>query len=102
MGTGGALAERLVHRYAVCDRAATWKELPARRRVHDRFTGAAEALTGEELRVFADLSLVDEIDVAEHVPGFLDDHGGYFRRLTAAWTPLISPAVAADATRVFG
>jgi hypothetical protein len=101
-GLIGGEAERLVYRYAACDRAATWAELPARRRLHDRFTGEEETLTGAEVRDFADLTLVNEIDVAEHAPRFRDAHGAYFRRLTAAWTPLLSPAVAADAAHVFG
>jgi len=52
------------------------------------------------LRSFADLSLVNELDVAEHAPGFLDQHGTYFRRLTGAWSRTLSPSVVADARRV--
>jgi hypothetical protein len=98
----GSEAEELVHRYGGCDRARTWSELPARRRVQSRFTGDDEELGPATLRDFADLSLVNEVDVAEHDPGFLERHGDYFRRLTLAWTPLLSPAVAAEAARVFG
>ncbi|RBY95994.1 hypothetical protein DQ237_12775 [Blastococcus sp. TF02-8] len=100
-GIDGAAAEELVHRYGACDRRATWPELAATRRVHDRHTGAAEELDDEELRAFADLSLVNEVDVAEHAPGFLDEHGGYFRRLTEQWAPALSPAVLAEARRAF-
>jgi len=98
----GADVERVVYRYAACDRAKTWRELPATRRVWDRFTGTAEELGDDALRDFADLSLVNELDVAEQVPGFVDEHGDYFRRLTASWQELLSPAVAAEASRVFG
>jgi hypothetical protein len=69
--------------------------------VWDRFTGTAENL-GDELRAFADLSIVNELDVAEHEPAFLDRHTNYFRRVTTAGAELLSPAVAEEASRVLG
>ncbi|WP_104526347.1 DUF6817 domain-containing protein [Blastococcus atacamensis] len=103
IGIVGPAAEELVHRYGACDRDRTWPELPTARRVHDRHTGAATELDDQQLRDFADLSLVTEIDVAEHgPPGFLDEHGGYFRRLTEEWAPVLSPEVVAAARRAFG
>ena len=101
-GLIGPEAELLVHRYGACDRKRTWPELPTTRQVHDRHTGTAEVLVDAELRDFADLSLVNEIDVAEHAPGLLEQHGAYFRRLTRGWESLLSPTVAAEARRVFG
>ena len=59
-------------------------------------------LTPEEARAFAELSLVNELDVAEHSSGFLDRHGDYFRRLTVGWTPLLGTAVVEEARRVLG
>ncbi|RBY94359.1 hypothetical protein DQ244_03280 [Blastococcus sp. TBT05-19] len=100
-GIVGPDAEELVHRYGACDRGATWAELATARRVHDRHTGAVEDLDGDRLRAFADLSLVNEIDVAEHAPGFLGQHGPYFRQLTEDWAPVLSPAVLAEARRAF-
>jgi hypothetical protein len=70
--------------------------------VRNRFTGDDEHLGPAALRDFAELSLVNEMDVAEQAPGFLDRHGEFFRRLMVAWTPLLSPAVAAEAARTFG
>jgi Domain of unknown function (DUF6817) len=96
----GPDVEALVYRYAACDRATTWRELPATRRVRDRFTGTDEVLTDVELREFATLSRVNELDVAEHAPGFIEDYSDYFRRLTAVWSPLLPPAVVDDARRV--
>lgn len=57
---------------------------------------------GAELQAFADLSIVNELDVAEHSEEFLGRYGDYFRRLTASWAALLSPAVLADARAVFG
>ncbi len=98
----GEAAERLVHRYGGCARRATWAGLATTRTVHDRWTGAAEVLGDEDLRAFADLSLVNELDVAEHDPGVLDRHGDLLRRLARDWEPVLSPAVAAEARRVLG
>ena len=98
----GTEAEALVHRYGGCDRARTWAELPVSVRCWDRRTGAVEQLDPVGVRDLADLSLVNELDVAEHAPGFLDQHGAYFRRLTASWTPVLSPSVIAAARAVFG
>ena len=96
----GADAERLVYRYGSCDRSRTWGELATTHRVIDRFTGTVEVLTTEDARAFAELSLVNELDVAEHAPGFLNQYGRYFRRLTAEWAPLLGATVMAEAQRV--
>lgn len=101
-GIIGQEAEQLVYRYGACDRKRTWDALPDTRQVRDRFTDACDELDTGELRAFADLSIVNEVDVAENSQEFLDRYGDYFRRLTAAWAPLLSPAVLADARRVFG
>ncbi len=71
----GETAERLVHRYGGCARRRTWDDLAASRTVHDRWTGAAEVRCDDDLRAFADLGLVDELDVAEHDPGALTRYG---------------------------
>jgi hypothetical protein len=101
-GVIGGDAELLVYRYGACDRGRTWGAFPSTRRVHDRFTGRAVVLSDDEARAFAELSLVNEIDVAEHAPGFVDRYGDFFRRLTADWAPLLRPAVTAEAHRVLG
>jgi len=98
----GLEAEQLVYRYGACDRGRTWGELAETAQGWDRFTGSVEVLDAPSLRAFVDLSVVNELDVAEQAPGFLDQHGRYFRRLAAAWAPLLSPPVLADARRVLG
>ena len=98
----GPDAEQLVYRYGACDRDRTWTALADSGRIWDRFTGDCHELDPERLRAFADLSIVNELDVAEHSATFLDRHGDFFRRLTTSWETLLSPAVAADARRVLG
>ncbi|WP_456599711.1 DUF6817 domain-containing protein [Blastococcus sp. SYSU DS0616] len=96
----GAAAEALVHRYGSCDRDRTWEDLASTGLLHDRRTRDVERLDGAQLRAFADLSLVNELDVAEHAPGFVEQHGAYFHRLAEAWAPVLSPAVLTEARRV--
>jgi hypothetical protein len=101
-GMVGEETEQLVYRYGACDRARTWATLADTCRLWDRFTGADQLLDDGQLQAFADLSIVNELDVAEHSEDFLGRYGDYFRRLTAAWSSVLSPAVAGDARRVFG
>ncbi len=101
-GVIGPDAERLVYLYAACDRGRTWMALPATGRVADRFTGEHHDLAPGELRDLADLSTVNELDVAEHSAVFLHRYGAFLRRLVTAWEPLLSPAVRDDARRVLG
>jgi hypothetical protein len=98
----GVDAELLVYQYGACDRRRTWKSLADDGRVWDRFTGTSHELTPTQVRAFADLSLVNELDVAEHSPTFLEQYGDYFRRLATSWEGLLTPAVAAEAARVLG
>jgi hypothetical protein len=70
--------------------------------VWDRFTGGSHALAPEQVRPFTDLSIVNELDVAEQDPTFVTRHGAYFRALFAGWAPLASPAVLAEARRILG
>jgi hypothetical protein len=98
----GDEVEHLVYRYCACDRRESWGALADTGRIRDRFTGDSEVLVGRQLRAFADLSIVNELDVAEHSASFLDEHGEYFRRLTTAWEPLLSAPILAAARAVFG
>lgn len=96
----GDRAEALIYRYGACDRSRTWRALPASRQVWDRFTGVPLPLEPDQVRPFTDLSIVNELDVAEQDPAFVTRHGDYFRTLFDSWAPLASPAVVAEARRV--
>ena len=61
-----------------------------------------EAPTPAELRAFADLSIVNELDVYEHSAEIAAKVGDYFRSVFPSWAPLVSPAVLADCRRVLG
>ncbi len=90
-GIIGEDAEQLVYRYGACDRKRTWDALADTGRVWDRFTATSEVLDRDQLQAFTDLSLVNELDIAEHSADFLGRYGAYFRRLATAWAPLLSP-----------
>lgn len=98
----GDRAEALIYLYGACDRSRTWTALPATRQVWDRFTGGPRDLAPEQVRPFTDLSIVNELDVAEQDATFVPRHGDYFRELFASWAPLASPAVLAEARRLLG
>ncbi len=65
----GPDAEALVHVYGGCDRSRTYPALGTEPLpVVDRYTGAATAISGADLRNFAVLTIVNELDVARHAP----------------------------------
>jgi hypothetical protein len=98
----GPTAEAMVYRYGGCDRGRTWRALPATRLVWSRFNETAESLRPAELRAFADLTIVNELDVYERSAEIAAKAGDYFRSLFPLWEPLASPSVMADCRRVLG
>jgi hypothetical protein len=96
----GEDTEELIYLYGACDRSRTWQALPDTGQVWDRFTAGPRSLAPEQVRPFTDLSIVNELDVAEQDPSFVTRHGAYFRTLFDSWAPLASPAVLAGARRI--
>jgi hypothetical protein len=96
----GAEAEEQVYRYGGCDRGHSWRALATTREIHSRFTGHVEAPEPAQLRDFVDLSIVNELDVAEHDREVARKYGDYFRSVFGDWAGLATPAVIADARRV--
>ncbi|MBM2622405.1 hypothetical protein JIG36_43575 [Actinoplanes sp. LDG1-06] len=95
----GPAAEALVYRYGGCDRDRTWRALPQTQTVWSRFTGHAESPTPAEVRAFADLSIVNELDVYERSDEIAAKAGDYFRSVFPTWAPLASPSVMEDCRR---
>lgn len=98
----GERAEHLIHVYGGCDRSRTWDGFGQTRQVVDRWTGQAAVLPGVLATGFADLSIVNELDVSEQDPDIAARYGPYFRRVFAAWRGVASDAVLAEAERVLG
>jgi hypothetical protein len=101
-GLIGPVAEEHVYRYGGCDRGRTWRALGETGQIWSRFTGHMESPPVAGLRAFADLCIVNELDVAEHDPEIAEKYGDYFRGIFGSWAALASPAVMADARRVLG
>jgi hypothetical protein len=98
----GESAERLVHLYGACDRGRTWRRLPETGEVWNRFTHEVESPGPALLQPFADLSIVNELDVVEQDPAVGEKFGDYFRSLFTSWDQIASPQVTAEARRVLG
>jgi hypothetical protein len=96
----GERAESLVYLYGGCDRGHTWRALSSTGVIRNRFTGTVEAPPPADLRAFVDLSIVNELDVAQHDPGIAADYGDYFRDIFAGWADLASPSVMAEVAAV--
>jgi hypothetical protein len=101
--TVGADVEELVYLYASCDRKFLYPQIGFDDRISfkDRFTGQVFPVSEERLRLFVDLTLANEYDVALVGPGseripvwfssMIDQFGGF-----------ASPAVSAGCQRELG
>lgn len=96
----GPEAELLVYRYGACDRETSWRDLAEHRTVADRFTGTSEELSGEELREFVDLTIINELDVLDHAPKLAPKLRPFLQEQIPRWHSLTSPAVLAEAQRI--
>jgi hypothetical protein len=96
----GRRAESLVYLYGGCDRGRTWRALGATGVIRSRFTGTVEAPSPDDLRAFVDLSIVNELDVAQHDAEMAAKYGDYFRDVFASWADLASPSVMAEVEAV--
>jgi hypothetical protein len=95
-GLIGPEAERLVYIYASCDRAAIYPRLDGTPAVNfrDRFRGEFVALANQELRAFAELTVVNELDVLKHNSELAARHGRSLASLFQRMRPLLSPSAA--------
>ena len=87
----GARTEALVARYCNCDRQDSYPtfvtDAPS---TVDRHTGRRTPLTGTELRAFAELTIVNELDVFAHAPDIAAQQGEAAAKLFRSWLPLVS------------
>ncbi|WP_246212282.1 DUF6817 domain-containing protein [Streptomyces abyssomicinicus] len=102
-GVIGPEAEALVHLYASCDRAATYPGLGGPSPVfHDRFTGRGFVPTPRRLRDFAELSAVNELDIARVDPEFRQRWGPDLLVLFTRLRHLLSDRAWTDCREVLG
>jgi hypothetical protein len=92
----GVEAERLVYLYGSCERTATYPALSGRPvTCHDRFTGTTVIPDDVALRAFAEITVANELDIAEHNPALAGRIGPWLLRLVADWSALLTPAARA-------
>jgi hypothetical protein len=98
----GNQAEDLVHRYGSCDRSRTWIALPQTRQVRNRWSDRSDPLPADVATAFADLSIINELDVLDHDASIAARYSTYFRDLFTSWEGLASPAAVAEVRRALG
>jgi hypothetical protein len=93
----GAKAEQLIALYCRCDRALSYSTLASRSpTIVDRSTGERQALTGEQLRAFMELTVANELDVLTRDDEIAARHGGSLARLFSRWIPFLSEPARID------
>lgn len=99
----GDEAEAIVHLYASCGRSATYPGLDGPSPVfHDRFTGREFTPTDRQLRDFAELTAVNELDIARVDPRFRRRWGADLLALFTRLRPLLSEHARSDCEQVLG
>lgn len=102
----GKPAEEIVYIYASCNRALTHPEIAnsTAPTFYDRFTGSVFVPDRQHLCDFAELTLANEIDVAEPAMGaYLAEHGEYMLPLFRSrhFLALLSDKARAECRRLF-
>ncbi|MGA5821649.1 DUF6817 domain-containing protein [Kitasatospora sp. NPDC094028] len=99
----GAEAEALVHFYASCDRASSYRGLADEHGTFvDRFTGAPTRPGLAARRDFAELTAANELDIAAISPEIRERHGAELLDLFTRWQPLLSAPARAHCRSVLG
>lgn len=96
----GIPAERLVYLYGSCDRRRTYPGLsePGPIAFHDRFTDRTLFPDPAAVRAFLEITVANELDVAEHNAALAEQIGPWLRRLLSDCHAMLSPATVADCT----
>jgi hypothetical protein len=87
----GAKAEQLIALYCRCDRALSYSTLATPSpTIVDRSTGERQALTGQQLRAFMELTVANELDVLKRDAAIAARYGESLAGLFSRWTPFLS------------
>jgi hypothetical protein len=95
-------AERIVYRYASCDRAFTYRTMGGSDEVRfrDRFTDTIETPAADDLRWFAELTFANELDLVQYSEAFRQQYGPAVSALFSRWERHVSPAAWAEHLRL--
>jgi hypothetical protein len=96
----GVPAERLVYLYGSCDRRRTYPALsgPEPIAFHDRFTGDVVLPDRAAVRAFLEITVANELDVAEHNATLAEKIGPWLQQLLSDCHAMLGPAAFADST----
>ena len=91
-------AEAIVYRYGSCDRRFVYPQLGEQElvRFRDRFTGSVSTVDARALRLFAELTVANELDVMVHSDSFRRSHGSAIAERFLTWASLLTAAACAD------
>jgi hypothetical protein len=94
----GEEAEAIVYRYGSCDRRFVYPQIGGQEPVQfrDRFTGTLSTVNDPALRLFAELTVANEVDVLAHSESFRQTLGPAIAERFLTWSRLLSPAACAD------
>jgi len=100
----GKEAEALAYLYGACNRGGFHPRIgtPAQSTFVDRFTGGEYPITETELRAFCEMTVANELELAEASVSFRERHRAELRRLFARMRGLISAAAHDAATVTLG
>ena len=91
----GFEAEAIVYLYGACDRSYLWPTLGTGAKhigYKDRFTGQYKVLTEEQLSAYCELTVANELEIAQGNAAFVQAQGEDLLRLFTSMRPYLSDA----------
>lgn len=88
----GKEAENIVYTYCACDREYFWPQFstPDTLEFKNRFTGELFQLTQQQLCHFCELTVANELEIAQGNKGFINADGEFFLSLFTNMRPYLS------------
>lgn len=88
----GKEAEDIVYTYCACDRDYFWPQFstPNSLQFRNRFSGELLQLTHQQLCHFCELTVANEIEIAQGNSDFINSHGDYLLALFTNMQPYLS------------
>lgn len=106
-GLLGTEAEDIVYHYCACDRDKVWPQFQdiivnaEQLTYHNRFTQAQYTLTPQQWRDFCQLTLCNEMELAQHSRDFVQNHGGFLWDLSVRMRTWVGDAMLQGAKEAF-
>lgn len=100
----GKEAEEIVYTYCACDRDYFWPQFSSSNsfQFKNRFTGDLLQLTHQQLCHFCELTVANELEIAQSNKNFINTYGEYFLTLFSNMRPYLSAQANLSVQSVFG